>query len=44
MVKVTLHLDETMADYLKRYSKKNRLTMSYIVEALIASAFKEASL
>ncbi|MGL6167564.1 MAG: hypothetical protein ACRC0Y_04670 [Fusobacteriaceae bacterium] len=44
LVKVTLHLDETIADYLKRYSKKNRLTMSYIVEALIASTFKEASL
>lgn len=41
LVKVTLHLDKTIADYLKNYSKENRLTMSYIVEALIGSTFKE---
>lgn len=43
LVKVTLHLDEVIADYLKDYSKQNRLTMSYIIEVLIASTqeFKE---
>ncbi|WP_407535824.1 hypothetical protein [Cetobacterium somerae] len=38
LVKVTLHLDEVIAEYLKSYSKENRLTMSYIVEVLIGSA------
>lgn len=38
LVKVTLHLDEVIAEYLKNYSKDNRLTMSYIVEVLIGSA------
>lgn len=37
LVKVTLHLDEVIAKYLKTYSKENRLTMSYIVEVLIGS-------
>ncbi|MGL4670974.1 hypothetical protein [Cetobacterium sp.] len=37
LVKVTLHLDEVIAEYLKSYSKENRLTMSYIVEVLIGS-------
>ncbi|WP_426708952.1 hypothetical protein [Cetobacterium sp. SF1] len=43
LIKVTLHLDEVIANYLKDYSKQNRLTMSYIIEALIASTqeFKE---
>lgn len=43
LVKVTLHLDEVVAKYLKSYSKENRLTMSYIVEVLIGSTkeFKE---
>ena len=43
LVKVTLHLDEVVAEYLKSYSKENRLTMSYIVEVLIGSTkeFKE---
>ena len=43
LVKVTLHLDEVIAEYLKCYSKENRLTMSYIVEVLIGSTkdFKE---
>lgn len=38
LVKITLHLDEVIAEYLKNYSKDNRLTMSYIVEVLIGSA------
>lgn len=43
LIKVTLHLDKIIANYLKDYSKENRLTMSYIVETLIASTqeFKE---
>lgn len=38
LVKITLHLDEVIAEYLKKYSKENRLTMSYIVEVLIGSS------
>lgn len=43
LVKITLHLDQVIAEYLKKYSKENRLTMSYIIEVLIGSTkeFKE---
>lgn len=43
LIKITLHLDEVIANYLKTYAKDNRLTMSYIVEVLIGSTkkFKE---
>ncbi len=43
LVKITLHLDSVIADYLKKYAKEQRLTMSYIIEALIGSSeeFKE---
>lgn len=46
LIKVALHLDEVIAEYLKKYSKENRLTMSYIVEVLIGSTkeFKEDEL
>lgn len=36
LTKITLQLDSKIAEYLKVYSKKNRLSMSYIVENLIA--------